>query len=67
MTYYGICAKCDYTVETNGSPAMLKMALFDHVMRSPRCRPQHPTDINKMIFEAESLEAANDQWLGRVQ
>ena len=66
MTYYGICAKCDYTVETNGSQAMLKMALFDHVMRSRRCRVKSPTEINKMIFEAESLEAANDQWMRRV-
>ena len=46
---------------------MLKMALFDHVMSSRRCRVKSPTEINKMIFEAESLEAAHDQWLSRVQ
>jgi len=63
MTYYGICEKCDWTVETNGSPAMLKMALFDHVMSSRRCRVKSPTEIDKMIFEAESWREAR---LGRV-
>jgi len=51
MKHYGICAKCEWTVEGQ-SPAMLKMALFSHVMSSRRCRPKSPSEIDKMIFEA---------------